>query len=139
MLTDLLITDEREANAIAASTYPLGQWQGIDVKNQSPVTLAVLLCLLAQEPYRDEVVDEFTSLTDDSPDGPWVCKIPDRFVLALSRLRTEDLPSIAKQWSQTDEIRAAGIDTAKDLLENLTRISTEALRQRKSLLLWMSL
>lgn len=139
MLTDLLIADESEAKVISESGYPLEQWKGIDAKGQSQITLGTLLCLLTQESYRNEVIDEFVLLAEVSIDGPWVFKLPDRLVWGLSQVDNENLPAIARQWSQTDEMLTAGFDRAKELLAEIAQLSNEATSQQKKLLLWICL
>lgn len=139
MLTDILIADKSEAQAIAETVYPLGQWNGLDAKGQSPITLATLLCLLSSKSHRNEIVDEFTLLSEAANGNLFVCQVPERLVLALSRLRTGEVPILAHQWSQTDEMLAAGFACAQALVEELSRLSNEAVRQQKNLLLWMSL
>lgn len=141
VLTDLVVADESEAEAMAGSGSPLERWPGIDAKGIDHVKLGMLLSIMAGEPYRDSLVGEFAQLAEASEDGPWVFQVPPRLVSSLSKIEDHELGRLSEQWSAVEEFAYSGYDlaTVAEVMTSLRELSKLALSEGKSLLMWMCL
>jgi hypothetical protein len=140
-LTDIVVAESGESGLVAESVMPCQTWPGIDAKGIEHVKLGQLLSILANEPFRTTVVDEFTLLHEASDDGPWVYRIPDRLIDYLTELDPSELDRIASQWSQIEEF-ALDVwppDEVASVLAKLHSLARKARDTDKDLLMWVSL
>jgi hypothetical protein len=141
ILTDLVVADESEAEAVAGSGGPLERWSGIDAKGIDQVKLGMLLSIMAGEPYRSSLVGEFVQLAEDSEDGPWVFRVPPRPVSSLSKIKDDELGRLSERWLAVEEFADSGYDlaTVTEVVASLRELSKRALSEGKGLLMWMCL
>src|SRR5215207_6182572 len=107
VLTDLVIADLSEAEAVARSSAPWETWRWVDAKGHNELTLAALLCILRGEKYREEISEEFPPLAQASEDGPWVYAVPEVLLIALQHLDEGRIPGAVSEWLRTEEMRDA--------------------------------
>ena len=138
VLTDLIIADKNEAETVAVSIAPLEQWQGIDAKGQSQITLGTLLCILRDESYDESVLDAFPLLAQESEDGAWVFAVPDELVSGLHQLEDTQIPMIVSEWRKSEEMQDVNYNV-ESFFRELKSLATEAVSQQKSVLMWVSL
>src|SRR5262249_37585936 len=112
-LSEIVVADRSEAQAITTSGGPTRDWQGNAWKKGDTILLGSLWAILENEVVQvDNVVDRsgrFTLLSQESENGPWVFLIPDslRDLLAdLSSADPEAFQQIAETWGATDELEA---------------------------------
>jgi hypothetical protein len=141
VLTDLVVADESEADAVAASGDPLQRWPGIDAKGIDQVTLGKLLAIITDEPYRNSLAGEFMLIAELSDDGPWVFRAPPRLVSSLSEIADEALDRISAEWSAVEEFALSGYGRASvaEVASSLRDLSKRAISDGKHLLMWMCL
>lgn len=141
VLTDLVLADESEAEAICKSMGPLQSWPGIDAKGIDHIKLGMLLSILTGEPYRDSFIDECVLLAEEPEDGPWVYRVPEQLVGLLADLDGDRLTQTATAWSKIEEFVLDGWSPPEvgSVLAELHRIAREARAQGKSLLMWVCL
>src|SRR6266566_5252179 len=94
VLSDIVIADKSEAEAIGASKNPSAEWEGAAWKTIDPVKLGTLWSILRGEPLDlDGVmakVREIQLLHEASDDGPWVYHLPAPLRDALADLSGEE-------------------------------------------------
>jgi hypothetical protein len=75
----------------------------VDAKHFDQAVLDQLLSILtgATSEHR---MDEFICFNEDSEDGPWVTKVPDRLVDSLAALNDSRLAPIAREWAESEEL-----------------------------------
>ena len=139
VLTDLVIADQSEAEAVARSSAPWGQWRWVDAKGHNEFTLGALLCILRGESYLEAVSEEFPLLAQASEGGPWVFAVPETLLGALERLDDGRIPGAVSEWLRTEEMRDADREGAEILVRELKGLAAEALSRRKPILMWISL
>lgn|GEM_PF-3725720 len=69
VLTNLIVANIDEAEAVAHSIAPLKEWRGVDAKGHSEITLGTLLCILRGENHNETGLAEFPFLAQASEDG----------------------------------------------------------------------
>ena len=145
LLTDLVVADVAEAQEVLAAPNHEPRWPALDTKGIDYIYLSVLAFILkGQAADADSVVaysQQFTELASGGEDGPWVFQLPQDLVSGLTAIQDSALPTIADQWSKSDEMQAAGANPS-DLIEALTAmraLASEAVAKGKALLLWMCL
>jgi hypothetical protein len=141
VLTDLIIAEESEAEAVAAMKGPLQRWPGIDAKGVDHIKLGKLLSIVTNTPYQNSFVGEFVQIAEASDDGPWVFRVPPRLVAPLAAMAGDDIGPVSAQWAATEEFALSGWDEASvaQMLASICGLSKQAAAEGKSLLMWMCL
>lgn len=145
VLTDVVIADEGEAEAVATERVPAKRWRGIDAKGIDQVKLATLWARLAQRGLDVESIvklaTDFATLFEVSEEGPWVFRIPGRLVELLADLDDQHAATTAVAWASTEEFVLDRWDSGavRSILDELRSLAREARAKKKSLLMWMSL
>ena len=107
VLTDVVIADEGEAEAVATERVPAKRWRGIDAKGIDQVKLATLWARLAQRGLDVESIvkltTDFAALFEVSEEGPWVFRIPRPLVELLADLDDQGAVTTAVEWASTEE------------------------------------
>ena len=139
VLTDLIIADESQAEAVCKTIVPSETWPGIDAKGIDQVILGMLLSIITNQPYQNSMVDEFDLLYEGSDDGPWVYRIPDRLVVPLAELAGEAFEGTAQKWSQIDEFAPDRwqLQDVSTVLREICDLARQAREQKKALLMWI--
>ena len=144
-LSDLVVADVAEAEEVLAASTHAPRWPALDSKGINEINLSILAFILKGESADvDSVVaysQQFTELASGGEDGPWVFQLPQEFVSGLAAIQDSALPTIADQWSKSEEMQAAGANTSA-LIDTLTAtraLASEAVANGKALLLWMCL
>lgn len=106
LLTDFIIADEDEAEALSVAVAPLKKWQGFDAKGLDEVKLAKLYALLTSVPYQKGLLREFELRASGSDNGPWVTRLPPALVQALASLT--DVESTGSAWAEIEEFDRDG-------------------------------
>jgi hypothetical protein len=153
VLSDLFVAEPDEVPLVAdAGPTTDGRFPATDVKGLDQIKLGALGQLVLDGAFEagdegsygktyDALVDEMSEPVHElGEEGPWVYPIPERFRSALADLADEDLPELAKAWSEAEEFEAdnLGTEDALDYLRELKAIAGKA-REPKQLFLWMSL
>ena len=106
-LADLVVADAGDAEAIVASDYPLGTYEGVNVDGLDPLLVAALHSILVDKPF-SEVLGEYEPVAQGSPSGPWLVRFPVELIEALAIVHPENQPATAESWAATDQLREAG-------------------------------
>ena len=73
VLTDFIVAEEREAQAVAAAPRSARTWPSIDAKGIDQIMLGSLWSLLtARQIDVDQVLQQFAMLEQVSDEGPWM-------------------------------------------------------------------
>lgn len=146
VLSELVIADEMDAQAVGESDSPSRQWDGIAWKSIDQIKLSTLWVLLGGVPVdTDEVMqklDTFKLLFEESENGPWVFLIPRELRDRLAEMGSkelEDLDQLTRSWATTDEMQGWHQSEVVELIHDLSDLSERAKLDGKELLLWMSL
>lgn len=138
MLTDMLIADHSDAEAMVNSLYPLDAWQGIAIKGIDLVKMVCLYDILIDCGF-DTALNKFGELAGKD-DGPWVFQTPQDFGEALVAILDIDVVSL--QWASIEEFGFddwATSDAVKQVLVNIIQLATKAKEIEKPLVMWMAL
>jgi hypothetical protein len=139
VLSDIVVADESQAEAILSMSVPSQELPGADVKGIDTIKLATLESILTGQPY--EQVESHDPVAGDSDGGPWVFAVRPSLVSALATASDTQLSAAATEWSATEEFQldAWPLDAVRSVLAELTRVSKLATNERKRVFLWMSL
>ena len=144
-LTDFVVADERDAEAVCSADARTSIFPGIPAKDIDHVKLAKLALILDGAPLDTpaviDVVKSFALLHETSEDGPWIYRVPDRLVAVLGSLDESRRGAVAKAWARIEEFGLDGWDgaAAACFLDSLCGLAEEARARGKVLLLRMSL
>jgi hypothetical protein len=140
VLTDLVMADEQEANRIAESHYPLGEYPGIDIKGIDSVKLNVLHGILTSKTF-EELLPQYDPIAEASEEGPWVFLLPHELVELLSLLDDVEVKEVAMKWGGTEEFQLAGWDQPAviEVLKAIADLARRSVSEKKHLFAWMSL
>ena len=106
-LADLIVATSGDAEAIVASDYPLGDYQGVNVDGLDPLQIAALHAVLLSRDITD-VISNYEPIAAGSDSGPWLVKIPDEMIEALGKIAPDNQASVGNQWAASDPLREAG-------------------------------
>ena len=140
VLTDLVIADEDDANRIAHSQYPLGEFTGIDIKGIDSVKLTTLHSILSGMPFED-LLAQYKPVIEASEDGPWVFLLPNDIVERLANLDESGITNISDQWGITEEFQLDrwSQNDVTTVLNDIVNLTRQASAQGKHVFAWMSL
>ncbi len=138
VLTDLVIANTDEAEAVANSTTPSEQWRGIDAKGHSEITLGTLHSILRGEDYNETALVEFPLLAQASEERAWVFAVPTDLVTTLHQLDDAQIPEIVSEWLKSDEMQNTNYNV-EGFVRELKSLATEAVSQQKPILMWLCL
>ena len=141
MLTDFVVADPSEAEAVSSSTTRSSTWPCFESKGLDNSVLAALWSALDPSADSSSLEGEKHLIFMKSKDGPWVFNVPSGLVAGLSVLSPSLLLEAAERWVEQPDLKRAGwraLDVAP-AIEALSAIASTAISEKKCLLLWMSL
>jgi len=135
---DLILAAPNEASSIVACDYPLGAFKGVNVDGLDPLKLAVLHSLFAARALPD-ILRDYQPIAQASPSGPWLVRLPHELLVLLGKIAPPDQPSVAAQWSATDQAKeeAWSPEDADQFLGRLIPFAQTAAFEGKDLYLWI--
>lgn len=139
VLTDILIAYESEAKTIGETETPWEKWPSLHAQGYDLINFASLLCILNGQEWRDEVLDQFSTLYQASDEESWITLLPNQLVMKLANLSDEAVLNVASQWVRDEDMEGSDIFLLQDFLEGLRELSQKALSANQSLLMWQSL
>lgn len=141
-LTDVLIADPGEADAIAADLDPLSTRDGVALKGVDPVKLARLEALATGRSLESVMARSLGSpLGTPGDDGPWVFAFPASLTAALAALDAEGLRALGARWAETEEFRLDRWPepAVQDALRRLAAVARRAAEAGRPLLYRLAL
>ena len=133
--TDFFVASPDEAAALDVAAGPVGlptlRSRGVEY-----VKLSILDSILTGVP--DRFPEE---IAEDAGQESWEAALAEPLAAALASLTPEEVRSVSRQWSQTDELRMdrwTDEDTSQ-FLNGLRELASRARSERKRLYLWVSL
>lgn len=142
LLTNIVIGEPDEEEAIGASEYPVEEWQGFEPNGLGPEKLAALHAVLTGE-SDDEAFAEYDHMHAATEEGPWVMRLPQELVekLAMLDMDEETLQAVAQELAATVDFEEDGwdLDGTQSILEELVDFARICVNQGKALFLWMGL
>jgi hypothetical protein len=145
ILTRVFAALLEDAEAIGDNEKSCSDRESVDVDGLEQVRLATLLCIVCDEDWEDDVLDEFESLHAVSPQGPWVFLIPSRMARALAYLKDGRAAKVVEEWTQTEdfqrdtELKVSPETFAENCLLELRSIARVAKEDDLQMLLRISL
>ena len=106
-LADLIVATSSDAEAIVASDYPLGTFEGVNVDGLDPLQIAALHASLTGKEF-GELLGEYEPFAQGSPSGPWLIGFPAELIASLAIIAPQNQVSIAEQWASTEQLQAGG-------------------------------
>lgn len=140
VLSDLVVANEGDAEAIANSSVPSKEFNGIDVKGIDSIKLNTLHSILTGRSY-EELIPSYEPVLMLSDDGPWVFALPHELTASLAALNSQELQAAAKKWAQTEEfvLDRWQVCDVVDVLGPICGEASKAVSSKQTLFLWMSL
>jgi len=137
-MTNIVIGDTSDVDAICASLMPVEEWRGIAVRGITPAKIAMLHSILTGDTF-DEVFDEYDHVYAVSEDGPWVIRVPDAPLEKLAELEEDVLAQVGAEWAASEECESEGwpVEEVQALLEELAELARAAVDQDQAMFLWM--
>ena len=139
VLTELVLANPQEAEAVGKASVPIRQWEGLDAKGHNEITLGTLLAILRGEQITDDTFLDCPCLYEGSQEGPWVYALPQELADAILGLEEARLGDVVNQWCDTEELEELPPDQARDFLRALKALFVAAQERGKSVLMWTSL
>ncbi|WP_156771848.1 hypothetical protein [Labrys sp. WJW] len=141
LLTDVLIADAAEAKLICEIWPRERRWPAIETKGLDNSKFAALAAAWGDHELSDTLESGGYIAATRSDEGPWVFVFPDSFRDRIAAIEPARIPEIAKAWSGQRELELDGwkADDLDGPLLQLREFAARAVKQGKSLLLWMSL
>ena len=141
MLTDLVIANMSDAEAIAADGPHTGNWPRLEFKNLDNKAVADLLSALSAEEDAAALRGEGCLVYQQSGEGPWVFQLPTSLAVLLAKTTDEQTRSISDRWASGEAVAFLGARGAdlEPVVRQLCNFSRQAVAANKPLLLWMSL
>ncbi len=135
-LADLIVATSSEAEAIVASEYPLGTFEGVNVDGLDPLQIAALHSTLGDKEFGD-LLGGYQPVAEGSPSGPWLIRLPDELIAALANISPDNQASIAGNWATADQLQEAGwsAQDAEKFLARLVRLAQVASFEEKEVFL----
>jgi hypothetical protein len=88
-------------------------WPAIEFKRLETVKMGTLESILTGVPYDDIDQDDLHDLVrEGGSDGPWISRLRQPLVDALSTLEDSRIPVVAAAWADTDEFKVRPSDKA---------------------------
>jgi len=140
-IADAFVSSEEGINTITASTRPLQDLDGVDVKSIDVVKLGQLHALLTGETFGDALIEFLPEVHSVSEDGPWVYKFPATLQITLAELSDLELSSTSEDWAKIPEFGLDGIDALRvaSILQDLVKLAQRAEEKDEYLYLWTCL
>jgi hypothetical protein len=125
-----------KAEMAAFQKLPHAQFKGVD-----PVKLGTLQAILGGGQRLLGVEDRPALLCNPREGDEWLLRLTDALVQGLAGLTKRRLKAVARRWSETEELQAAGW-AAKDavaVIEALGDLARKAAEGKKNVYVWMRL
>ena len=106
-LADLIVAASSDAEAIVASDYPLGTFEGVNVDGLDPLQIAALHASLTGKEF-GELLGEYEPVAQGSPNGPWLIGIPAELIASLAIIAPQNQVSIAEKWASMEQLQKGG-------------------------------
>ena len=141
MLTDFVVADPSEAEAVSSSTTRSSTWPCFESKGLDNSVLAALWSALDPSADSSSLEGEKHLIFMQGKGGPWVFNVPSELVAGLSVLSPSLLLQTAERWVEQPDLKRAGwrAPDVAPAIEALSAIASTAISKKKCLLLWMSL
>lgn len=133
VLSDFVIADKSEAEAIGASDNPsswptLTGWRGIE-----SIKLSTLYCSITGETYTNDLQKSFSLVGGDKIEGPWVFLFPEKVKDCFAKFNLARLDDVAKSWTATEEMKMDrwNAEDAGEFIKQITEHAKSASEQKK--------
>lgn len=140
VLTNIVIGDLSDAEAIGESLCPIDEWRGFEIKGIDLAKIAMLQAVLTGQTF-DEAYDEYRPIVAISDEGPWVFRFPNAPLEKLAGLEEEALEQVGEELAATEEFEESGypVEEVQAVLEELSDLAKVCISQNKAMFIWMSL
>jgi hypothetical protein len=140
VLTNVVIGDANDAEAIGESLCPIDEWRGCEIKGIDLAKFAMLQAVLTGQTF-DEAYDEYRPVVAASDEGPWVFRFPGASLEKLAALEEEALEQVGEELAATEEFEQSGypVEAVQAVLEELSDLAKVCVSQGKTMFIWMSL
>ena len=127
--THIILAEESDADAVAASDEPIEEWSGIEADDVTAQTLAALMSMLVGGGDAAALAGEFDVLAVGLDEGVAVVRMPEELVKALAELDPDRQEGVAERWRAAPSFPKDGYDPddALQLLEDLADLAEQAL------------
>ncbi len=143
VLTDYFIAGS-DAEAVGTLKATGGPQQAglatLQLKGVDPVVnLATLEGILTGADPMGIIDEGLPAVANGGSEGPWILRVRQSLVTALSGADPGKLPDVAADWAATEEYEGTDPKELLDVLHDLGRLANQSLDENKSLYCWMSL
>lgn len=140
VLTNIVIGDPSDAEAIGESSCPIDEWRGLEIKGIDLAKIAMLQAVVTGQTF-DEAFEEYRPIVAASDEGPWVFRFPAAPLEKLAALEGDALERVGEELAATEEFEDNGypVDEVQAVLEELSDLAKACMAQNKTMFVWMSL
>jgi hypothetical protein len=141
VLTDLVVVNLSQVQAIAESSSPANDLQGIDIRGIDPVKLCELKTVLMARPDDGSWIREFEFVAGNKEEGPWVMRFPSDLAAAIAGIPGDKVESTAAAWIGTGAFELDNWNEMDviEVLWAMRTLFTAKLGSSVAPFLWMSL
>ena len=141
ILTDIVVADRTKAKEVCESECPSREFAGLDIKGIDTTKLGLLHAILTGGKHDPRFMSDVLYARHE--EGPWVIEVPPDLVNRLAALNPEEIEATGKTWAATEEFSPKydnwPAEAVQQCLQKLVELSTRAVADGKSVLLWMAL
>jgi hypothetical protein len=138
VLSYLVIANFKDANHVRRN-FLSKKFTWIDNPGFDPNDFVNLLSLLTKKRVSKTLAARITLICGES-NGPWVYSIDQELVTLLSKLAGSAIPDIVERWCERDSwLQQVAHQDVEARLRLFRKVSEQSIREKKSLLLWISL
>ncbi|MES2356456.1 MAG: hypothetical protein V4568_19055 [Pseudomonadota bacterium] len=138
MLTNFIIADLEEVDAICESSSPTQEWRGVELRNFVPAKIATLDSMLTGEFFGD-TLSQYESLYSASDDGPWIVALSQPLIEKLALLDEEAVEQVGEELAASEEFEREEwpVDEVQAALAEIASLASITIAQEKALFVWM--
>jgi hypothetical protein len=138
ILTNIVVADESEIEAIGESLHPVEEWSGFEVRDVDTARITTLHCLLTGELFDDAVI-QYEPLYVSPVEGAMVLRLADEVLERLIELDEEMLVQVATELTATEDFETAGWteEEVTVMLAELCELAQRADAEGQALFVWL--
>jgi hypothetical protein len=137
---DIFVATEEEIWQLDEEDLPMHVFPWIDMKVFGEISLFILFNILTDRGDDDlGIMDEFTHISEESVEGPWIARFAPSLAEQLTELEDDRIDDVARQWSATKDLISIPPSWVVSSLHELVALAKRARAESKELFIWICL
>ena len=134
VLADIYISADKEAAAYDGNpNWP--ESDRLQYKRITTLELSTLWAIMRHVEWEASLTNEFACLLEKDGGERLIHRLPAAMVTELAKLAPEQVGTVAPTWAATEEMQWPA-ESARDAIEEMTRLARRAVESGRSLYLW---